>query len=235
MPMSTSPPTTSLLREGLWHQNPALVQLLGLCPLLAVSTSAINGVGLGLATLFVLLGSSLTVSVSRQWVAREIRLPVFVLIIATLVTMVELLLRAYTPGLFRALGIFVPLIVTNCLILGRAEAFASRVAWRPAALDALAMGLGFMGVLVVLGALRELLGAGTLLGDAERLFGPGARGLSVHLLPGDAGFLLALLPPGAFIGLGLLIALRNHYRMRRAGTAPASTASGPDRPGTAPA
>jgi Na+-translocating ferredoxin:NAD+ oxidoreductase subunit E len=196
-----------VLRTGLWTNNAGLVQLLGLCPLLAVSTSFVNGLGLGLATTLVLVASNLTVSLIRGLVRPEIRIPVFVLVIASFVTAVELVMNAWFHELFRVLGIFIPLIVTNCAIIGRAEAFASREPPGLAALDGLAMGAGFTAVLVTLGAGRELVGQGTLFSGAHMMFGEAARGLEVSFL--DGGFLLALLPPGAFIGLGLLVAAKN--------------------------
>ena len=194
--------------QGLWKNNPGLVQLLGLCPLLAVTTSVVNGLGLGLATTLVLCGSNLCVSLIRKVVRPEIRIPVFVMIIASLVTAVELAMNAWFHDLYRVLGIFIPLIVTNCAIIGRAEAFASRNAPLPAIFDGLMMGAGFTLVLLVLGGMRELLGHGTLFAGADMMFGGGID-LTVHLLADDSGFLLALLPPGAFLGLGLLVAAKN--------------------------
>lgn len=201
---------SKLTTDGLWHNNPGLVQLLGLCPLLAVTGTAVNGLGLGLATLFVLAGSNLTVSLLRGALKPEIRIPVFVLVIAALVTTVELVMNAYFHELFRTLGIFIPLIVTNCAIIARAEAFASRNAPLPALFDGLMMGTGFAAVLVVLGALREVVGHGSLFGVD---------------IPDYDGFLLAVLPPGAFIGLALLIAAHNGINARfraRAARAPAA-------------
>ena len=198
-----------LARDGLWTNNPGLVQLLGLCPLLAVSNTTINALALGLATTLVLTGSNVTVSLIRHAARPEIRIPVFVLIIASFVTVVELVMNAFFHELYLILGIFIPLIVTNCAILGRAEAFASRTTPGPAAVDGLMMGLGFTGVLIALGGMRELLGYGSLLRDAHLLLGESGRGMAIQLLPLDQGFLLALLPPGAFIGLGLLLALKN--------------------------
>ena len=198
-----------LTLQGLWKNNPGLVQLLGLCPLLAVTATVTNALGLGLATLLVLLGSNVAVSLVRNHVASEIRIPVFVLIIASLVTVVQLLMNAYTYDLYLSLGIFIPLIVTNCAIIGRAEAFASKNAVMPSAIDAIMMGLGFMLVLLVLGAMREILGQGTLFDGAELLLGEWAKVLRVELFQLDSQFLLALLPPGAFLGMGLLIALKN--------------------------
>ena len=212
-------------REGLWDNNPGLVQLLGLCPLLAVTGSAVNGLGLGLATLFVLVLSNLAVSITRRLIQPEIRIPVFVLIIATLVTVVDLVMQAWFPGLSRTLGIFIPLIVTNCTILGRAEAFASRRSVGESLSDGLAQGVGFAAVLVVLGAGREIVGHGTLMADAHLLLGEWARLLEITVLPEQTGLLLAVLPPGAFIGLGLLVALKN--RISRTRTAPTRTVSEP--------
>ncbi|MBY6197993.1 electron transport complex subunit E [Vibrio hangzhouensis] len=204
--MSTS---KELLKNGLWDNNPALVQLLGLCPLLAVSSTVTNALGLGLATLVVLVGSNVTVSLIRDYVPKEIRIPVFVMIIAALVTCVQLLMNAYAYGLYLSLGIFIPLIVTNCIIIGRAEAFASKNAVAPAALDGLWMGLGMTSVLVVLGVMRELIGNGTLFDGADLLLGDWAASLRIEVFQFDSQFLLALLPPGAFIGVGFLIALKN--------------------------
>ena len=198
-----------LALQGLWKNNPALVQLLGLCPLLAVTSTFINGLGLGLATLIVLIGSNVTVSLVRQWVPNEIRIPVFVMIIAAYVTVIELLMNAFTYNLYLTLGIFIPLIVTNCAIIGRAEAFASKNIVSLSAFDGLTMGMGFTGVLVLLGGLREAIGAGTLFAGADRLFGDIATNWTVTLYQGDTTFLLAILPPGAFLGMGLIIAVKN--------------------------
>ncbi len=201
--------------DGLWHNNVAFVQILGLCPLLAVTNTAINGLGLGLATIAVLLASNLTVSLIRNWVRQEIRIPVFVLVIASFVTTVELVMNAYFHDLFNILGIFIPLIVTNCAILGRAEAFASRNGLLPSLVDGLSMGVGFALVLVVLGGMREAIGFGTLFAQAELMFGSAADWLTITLIDDYRGFLPAILPPGAFIGLGLLIALKNVIDERR--------------------
>ncbi|MCL9782603.1 electron transport complex subunit E [Vibrio sp. S4M6] len=199
----------TLMKNGLWDNNPALVQILGLCPLLAVSTSVINGLGLGIATMLVLVGSNITVSLVRDYVPNEIRIPVFVMIIAALVTCVQLLMNAYAYGLYLSLGIFIPLIVTNCIIIGRAEAFASKNKVLPSIQDGFWMGMGMTSVLVVLGAMREILGSGTLFGGANLLLGQWATSLKIVLFHPDNSFLLALLPPGAFIGLGFLIALKS--------------------------
>jgi len=197
-----------IISQGLWTNNAALVQLLGLCPLLAVSNSVVNAAGLGLATIGVLLGSNGIVSVSRHRLSPAIRLPVFVLIIATFTTCAELLLHAFAIELYQALGIFIPLIVTNCTILGRAESFASKNALGPSLLDGLMTGLGFAGVLLVLGMFRELAGTGALFTNMDRLL-PFAGNWTVRLTSSYKPFLLAILPPGAFLFMGGLIALKN--------------------------
>lgn len=202
--------------QGLWKNNPGLVQLLGLCPLLAVTGTVTNALGLGLATLLVLLGSNIVVSLVRLHVPDEIRIPIFVLIIASFVTVVQLLMNAFTFGLYQSLGIFIPLIVTNCAIIGRAETFASKNPLGPAALDALMMGLGFLLVLLTLGAMREVLGQGTLFDGADLLLGDWAKVLRIEVFHSDNHFLLAMLPPGAFLGMGLLIALKNVIDQRQA-------------------
>lgn len=198
-----------ILKEGLWRNNTALVQLLGLCPLLAVSGTVVNALGLGLATTLVLVGSNVTVSLIRNLVRPELRIPTFVLVIASFVTAVELSMKAYLYDLYLVLGIFIPLIVTNCVIIARAESFASKNNVGRSLLDGLAMGIGFTAVLVVLGAVREILGHGTLLSQAELMFGAGAQWLTITLIEEYRGFLLAILPPGAFITLGMLIAVKN--------------------------
>jgi len=201
--------------DGLWHQNTGLVVLLGLCPLLAVTGTVINGLGLGLATMATLMASNLSVSLVRGLLRPEIRIPAFVLIIASVVTAIELLMKAWLYDLFRVLGIFIPLIVTNCAIIGRAEVFASRHRPVAALVDGFATGLGFCLTLVLLGALREICGRGTLFADATLLFGNLGQNMTLTLFPEHPGFLLAILPPGAFIGLGLLIAARNWWVQRR--------------------
>jgi len=181
------------LRTGLWKDNPGLVQLLGLCPLLAVTTTTINGVGLGIATLLVLTCSNALVSATRRWIQPEIRIPIYVLIIASLVTCVELIFKAWFPTLDRSLGIFIPLIVTNCAIVARAEIFASRNTIGASIVDGLGMGAGFAALLIALGIFRELVGQASILGFSFA----------------ESGFLLAILPPGAFFALALAVALKN--------------------------
>ncbi len=198
-----------IVLDGLWHNNQALVALLGLCPLLAVSNTLINGLGLGLATTLVLTLSNVSVSVIRNWVRPEIRLAVFVLIIASFVTTVELVMNAYFHGLYKVLGIFIPLIVTNCAIIGRAEAFASRNPVPRALADGLAIGIGFTLALVVLGGSRELIGQGTLFEGAHLMFGEVARDWRWVVSEDYPGILIMILPPGAFMGLGMMIALKN--------------------------
>jgi len=195
--------------QGLWKNNPGLVQLLGLCPLLAVTATVTNALGLGIATLLVLVCSNATVSAVRHWVPKEVRIPIFVLIIAAFVTCVQLLMNAYTYGIYQSLGIFLPLIVTNCAIIGRAEAYASKNPIKQASFDGLMMGLGFALVLVLLGAIREVLGQGTLFDGANLLLGDWASVLRVEVVHLDSQFLLAVLPPGAFIAMGFIIALKN--------------------------
>ncbi|MFT5634779.1 MAG: electron transport complex protein RnfE [Cognaticolwellia sp.] len=207
--MKINPEYKELAWQGLWKNNPGLVQLLGLCPLLAVTSTVVNALGLGIATLFVLICSNATVSAIRHWVPKEIRIPIFVLIIATFVTCVQLLMNAFTYDLYQSLGIFLPLIVTNCAIIGRAEAYASKNPIKLASFDGLMMGLGFLAVLMVLGAIREILGQGTLFDGANLLLGPWATQLKVQIYHLDSQFLLAILPPGAFIAMGVLIAGKN--------------------------
>jgi electron transport complex protein RnfE len=204
-----------IIVDGLWNNNAGLVQLLGLCPLLAVTGSAINGLGLGLATTLTLVTTNTTVSLSRKLIRPEVRIPVFVLLIASVVTVIDLGMNAWFHGLHKVLGIFIPLIVVNCNIIGRAEAFASKQSVDRALLDGLAIGIGFTLVLVALGGLRELLGHGTLFAQAQLMFGEAGRALSFTVIENYRGFLLAILPPGAFMGLGLLIAARNLVVARR--------------------
>jgi len=206
---------SKIIYDGLWVNNPAFVQLLGLCPLLAVSNTVINGLGLGLATTLTLVASNVMVSLIRHWVRPEIRIPVFVLIIASTVTIIELSMNAWFHELYIILGIFIPLIVTNCAIIARAEAFASKNTVSSSFIDGLFMGLGFTAVLVLLGTMREAIGLGTLFQQAHLMFGESARDLTITLFENYRGYLLAILPPGAFIGLGLLIAGKNIIDKKR--------------------
>lgn len=208
----------TLVKNGLWKNNPALVQLLGLCPLLAVTGTVVNALGLGLATTMVLLCSNTAVSMIRNFVPDTVRLPAFVMIIASLVTCAELLMQAFTYELYQILGIFIPLIVTNCAILGRADAYACKNPILPAATDGLMMGLGFTAVLLLLGAMREMIGQGTLFSGMELIFGETAKAWKITLIEDYSNFLFAILPPGAFVGMGLIIAVKNiiDQRIQRA-------------------
>ena len=199
----------SIIKDGLWDKNVATVQVLGLCPLLAVTGSVVNAFGLGLATIAVLLGSNTIVSLIRSGVNDAIRLPVFVMIIAALTTCTEFIMQAYTFELYQILGIFIPLIVTNCCILGRADGFARKNPVLPSILDALTMGLGFMLVLLLLGAFREILGQGTLFSNMDLIFGSIAENWSIKIFDNFPGILFLALPPGAFFGLGLIVAIKN--------------------------
>lgn len=212
-----TPDTRAIWREGLWLNNAGLAQLLGLCPLLAVSSTVSSALGLALATLVTLVVSSSLVCLSRRWVRTEIRIAVFVMIIATTVSSIEMLMQAFAFSLYQTLGIFVPLIVTNCAILGRAEAFASRQPLPATLHDALATGIGFGALLLIMGAIREALGHGSLFRNMDQLLGQWASGWTLQLTdPATGGFLLALLPPGAFLILGGLIAARNLINARQA-------------------
>jgi len=217
-----------LARDGVWDNNVVLAQSLALCPLLAVTGTATNGLGLGLATMFVLVMSGLMVSILRGIITPQVRIPVFVLIIATLVTLVDLGMNAWMHDLHKVLGLFIPLIVTNCAILGRAESFASRNKVMPAAFDGLMMGVGFTMVLVALGAVREVIGSGTLFANASMLLGDAWHFLELELIPDYRGFLLMILPPGGFIALGFLLAgqrvLDRRLAQRRAAKAAAAAA-----------
>lgn len=209
--MSTPPPSArGILEYGLSSGNAGLVQLLGLCPLLAVSNDAVNALGLGLATLLALVATNTVVASIRRITRRDVRIPAFVMVIASVVTAIELSMRAFLPELHAVLGLFVPLIVTNCAIMGRAESFASRHDPARAALDGFAIGMGFLWVLLAIGVIRELFGAGTVFAGAGELLQ--LPWLELTAIQDYRGFLLAVLPPGAFVVLALLIALRNRLR-----------------------
>lgn len=227
--MST-PGYGALVRDGLWRNNQALVALLGLCPLLATTTSATNGLGMGIATTTVLVLSNLSISLIRNLVRPEVRLPVFVLIIASFVTAVDLSMQAWFYELYKVLGLFISLIVVNCTIIGRAEAFASKNRLDRALVDGLSMGIGSTLALTTLGGLRELIGQGTLFAQAHVLLGEWARFLTVTLGPDFQGALVAVLPPGAFLGLGFLLALKNlidrHQAKAATSRAPVAPAAG---------
>ncbi len=203
-----------IIQNGLWKQNPGVVQLLGLCPTLAVTTSAVNGLSLGLATALVMACANGSVSPVRRFIPSEIRVPVFILVIAALVTVIDLSIHAFAQPLHKVLGIFIPLIVVNCIVLARVESFAAKNAPVPSVLDGFIMGIGLTLVLTLLGAMREFVGKGTILSGLDLV----VTGLpkALYTLPDYHGFLLAVLPPGAFLGLGALIALRNWIEARKA-------------------
>jgi Na+-translocating ferredoxin:NAD+ oxidoreductase subunit E len=207
----------TIANNGIWKQNSSLSQLLGLCPLLAVTTNAVNGIMLSLATILVMAVANVAVATLRNLIPHEIRIPVFILIVAALVTVVDLLFNANLHELYLVLGIFIPLIVTNCIVLARVEAFAAKNPPLQSTLDGVFMGVGMLWTLAVLGAMRELLGSGTLFGGIDMVF-PGLQ--PIQLLPESyPGFLLALLPPGAFILLGCMIAWKNWMDARAAARA----------------
>lgn len=202
--------------QGLWKNNPGLVQILGMCPMMAISSTVVNSLGLALATILTMVVSNGLVSSIRHWVRPEVRLPVFVMVVASVVTVIELIMNAYMNTLYHALGIFLPLIVTNCIVIARVEGFAARNRVLPSLYDGLMMGLGFGLVLIALGAIREVLGFGTLLANANQLFGPMAAHWTLRILPEQAHFLLAILPPGAFMALAVLIAIKQAIDQRQA-------------------
>jgi electron transport complex protein RnfE len=208
--MSNDVDYKEITQKGLWSNNPALVQVLGLCPLLAVSSTVVNALGLGLATLLVLTTTNAAVSLIRHHVSDAVRLPAFVMIIASAVTCIELLMKAFTYELYQILGLFIPLIVTNCAVLGRADAFASKNKLLPSAVDGFMMGMGFLLVLVCVGVVRELLGTGHVFADMQLLFGESARNWQLNIFGADyPNVIFALLPPGAFIVVGFLVAGKN--------------------------
>ncbi|CUR53636.1 Electron transport complex subunit RsxE [Serratia symbiotica] len=199
----------NILIQGIWKNNSALNQILGMCPLLAVTSTVINAIGLGLATTLVLILTNTFISIIRKWIIHEIRIPIYVMIIAAIVSIVQMLIHAYTFNLYKSLGIFIPLIVTNCIVVGRAEAVASKNSITLAILDGIAIGFGATIIMVLLGIIRELLSTGTILNNADILLGNWAKLLCIHLIHFNNPFLLAILPPGAFITLGLLISLKD--------------------------
>ena len=203
------------LQDGLWKQNAGLVQLLGLCPTLAVTVNITNGVALGVATIFVMMLSNISISPIRNYVPESARVPIFILVIAGLVTIVDLSINALSKPLYDALGIFIPLIVTNCIVLARVEAFASKNATLPSLYDGFFMGLGLTFVLIILGAVREIVGNGTLFQNLHFLIGDKYEFLTIQLFDSSDGFLLAALPPGAFIALSALILFLNLVNQKK--------------------
>lgn len=215
-----------IMKDGLWNQNVVFAQLLAMCPAMAVTTSGTNGLGMGLATTAVLIVSNILVSMIRHTVSSQVRIPVFVVLIATLVTLVDMAMNAWLHELHKVLGLFIPLIVVNCAIMGRAEAFASKRAPGMAALDGLMMGIGFTLALMVLGGVREAIGQGTLFADASMLLGQHFAFLELRL-EGYRGVLLMILPPGGFLALGFLVAARQRMLARaRARSLGASAGAG---------
>lgn len=213
-----------ILKNGLWKHNTGVVQLLGLCPTLAVTTSVVNGLSLGLATTIVMAGANGSVSPVRRFVPAEIRVPVFILVIAALVTIIDLSIHASSKPLYDALGIFIPLIVVNCIVLARVESFAAKNTALPSILDGFSMGLGLTLVLGLLGGAREMIGKGTLFSGIDLALGTSAKQFIITI-PDYHGFLLAVLPPGAFLGLGMLIAGRNWFELRKLKSTQANTAA----------
>ena len=203
-----------IFKDGLWENNGVLCQMLGMCPTMAMTTSATNGLGMGLATLVVMATSNLLIAALRGYITQQVRIPVFILIIAAMVTVVDLGMNAYMHELYKVLGLFIPLIVSNCLPLGRAEVFAAREPVLPSFCDGLAMGLGFTAALTVIGAMREIVGSGTLFADASLLLGQAFKFMELRLLPQDTGILVAVLPPGGFLATGLLLAAKRLLDIR---------------------
>jgi electron transport complex protein RnfE len=212
-----------ITKDGLWDNNVVFAQMLALCPTLAVTGTASNGLGMGLATTAVLVVSNVLISAIRKLVSPEVRIPVYIVVIATLVTLVDMVLNAWAHELYKVLGLFIALIVVNCAILGRAEAFAAKNAILPSAVDGLMMGLGFTAALVALGGVREVLGSGTLFAQAHLLLGEGFAFLEMTIIPGYKGYLMMILPPGGFLALGLLLAGKRVLDRRRAERAAAVT------------
>jgi electron transport complex protein RnfE len=219
-------------RSGLWDNNVVFVQLLAMCPTMALTSTATNGLGMGLATTAVLATSNVLIASIRHWVSPQVRIPVFVVLIAALVTLVDLALNAWVHELYKVLGLFIALIVVNCAILGRAEAFASKSPVGASLVDGLATGLGFTFALTTIGAIREVLGSGTLFAGASLLLGPAFAFLELTLIPAYTGFLLMVLPPGGFLVLGLLLAGRRTLEAARRQRGASSIEAASARPGT---
>ncbi len=206
--------TREIVKNGLWDQNIVFSQLLGMCPAMAVTTSGTNGLGMGLATTVVLVGANILVSAIRNFVSPQVRIPIYIVVIATLVTLVDMSLNAWMHDLYRVLGLFIALIVVNCAVLGRAESFASRSTVLASAIDGICMGLGFTIALTIIGLVRELIGMGTLFSQASLLLGPNFAFLETKVIPDYGGVLMMVLPPAGFLVLGLLLAAKRLYEQR---------------------
>jgi Na+-translocating ferredoxin:NAD+ oxidoreductase subunit E len=204
----------TIVKDGLWDNNGVFGMLLGMCPTMAMTTSATNGLGMGLATALVMAASSLLVATFRSLITQEVRIPVFILIVAAMVTLVDLAMNAWMHALYKVLGLFIPLIVSNCLPLARLEAFAAKQPVLPAFLDGLFMGIGFTIALTAIGAVREVFGSGTLFADASLLLGPSFKFLELRVLPANMGVLMMILPPGGFLVTGLLIVAKRMLDLR---------------------
>jgi len=205
-----------IMKDGLWNNNVVFAQMLALCPTMAVTSTATNGLGMGLATTCVLALSNLIISMLRNFISNEVRIPAFVLLIASLVTLMDMSLNAWLHQLYKVLGLFIALIVVNCAILGRAEAFASKNGPLASLFDGITMGLGFTMALVVIGGMREIVGSGTLFAQASQLLGPAFKGIELTVIPDYRGFLIMILPPGGFLALGFLLALKRIVDQRQA-------------------
>jgi electron transport complex protein RnfE len=204
----------TIVKDGLWDNNGVFGMLLGLCPTMAMTTSATNGFGMGVATAVVMAASSLLVAAFRKRISQEVRIPVFILIVAAMVTLVDLAMNAFMHELYKVLGLFIPLIVSNCLPLARLEAFAAKEPVLPSFLDGLFMGIGFTFALTAIGAVREIIGSGTLFSDASLLLGPAFKFMELRLLPADTGVLMMVLPPGGFLVTGLLVVVKRLFDLR---------------------
>jgi len=218
---------TRITRDSLWNNNIVFAQTLGLCPTMAVTSTATNGLGMGLATTAVLVASNMLISSIRHAVSDEVRIPVNIVIIATLVTLVDVSINAWAHDLYKVLGLYIALIVANCAVLGRAEAYAAKNPILPSGMDGLMMGLGFTFALTTIGAVREILGTGTLFADAHLLLGPAFSFMELKLIPDYKGFLLMILPPGGFLAVGFLIAAKRIIDRRSASMAEAVPAAAP--------
>ena len=209
-----TPSYSRIMKDGLWDNNGVLMMLLGMCPTMAMTTSATNGFGMGLATAVVMALSNLLVAVFRNHITQEVRIPVYILIVASMVTLVDLTMNAWMHELYKVLGLFIPLIVSNCLPLARLEAFAAKEPVLPSLMDGIFMGLGFTLALTVIGAVREISGAGTLFADASLLLGPAFKVIELQILPADTGILMMVLPPGGFLAAGLMVVVKRMMDLR---------------------